>query len=222
MLKQVLSVAVIGAIVFASCQSGPKTDEAATGEKQAAAVTTGAAWAIDTAATKLEWHTAHKGGLEPHTGTLAVTGGTLSVDNGAVTGGSFVVSTASIRDIDLTDTAKKAMLEGHLKSPDFFDVVKYPTAKFEITKVEAYDSSRLKSLLPGATHLISGNLTLKDSTKNVTFPAVITATADEVSAAANFNIDRTEWGMNYKGPNNPQDWMIEKSVNLKLNLRAKK
>jgi polyisoprenoid-binding protein YceI len=114
------------------------------------------------------------------------------------------------------------MLEGHLKSPDFFDVAKYPTAKFEITKVEPYDSTKQKSLLVGATHLISGNLTLKDSTKNITFPAIVTASADAVTAEANFDIDRTQWGMNYKGPNNPQDWMVQKEVNLKLKLSAKK
>lgn len=222
MLNQALSLAVIGAVVFASCQSSPNTDAAATGEKQEAAAATGSSLNLDTSATTLEWHTAHKGGVEPHTGSLAITSGTLAVDNGTLTGGSFVVSTASIKDHDLTDTAKRAMLEGHLKSPDFFDVAKYPTAKFEITRVEPYDSAKLPSLLPGATHLISGNLTLKDSTKNVTFPAKVTITADAIEAQANFNIDRTLWGMNYKGPNNPQDWMIQKEVNLKLDLKAKK
>lgn len=222
MLKQSFSLAVIGAFALASCNSTPKADAAATAEKQEAAATTGTSWSIDTAATTLEWHTAHKGGVDPHTGRLSVTDGSLAVDNGNVTGGSFVISINSLRDLDLTDTAKRAMLEGHLKSPDFFDVAKYPTAKFEITKVEAYDSTKQKSLLAGATHLISGNLTLKDSTKNVTFPAKVTAAADAVSAEANFNIDRTQWGMNYKGPNNPQDWMVQKDVNLKLNLRAKK
>ncbi|BAV09374.1 Polyisoprenoid-binding protein YceI [Filimonas lacunae] len=222
MLKQALSLAVIGAVFLASCNDAPKTDAAATGEKQEAAATTGNSFNIDPTATTLEWHTAHKGGVDPHTGSLAITSGTLAVDNGALTGGSFVVSTASIQDKDLTDTAKRAMLEGHLKSPDFFDVAKYPTAKFEITKVEAYDSTKGASLLPGATHFISGNLTLKDSTKNVTFPAKVTITAETVEAQANFNIDRTLWGMNYKGPNNPQDWMIQKEVNLKLDLKAKK
>lgn len=222
MLKQSLSVALIGAIVFASCDSGPKTDAAETAGKQEAAATTGTSLAIDTAATTLEWHTAHKGGIDPHTGRLSVTDGSLAVDNGNVTGGSFTISTASIRDIDLTDSVKRGKLEDHLKSPDFFDVAKYPTAKFEITKVEAFDSTKQKSLLPGATHLISGNLTLKDSTKNVTFPAKVTAAADAVSAEANFNIDRTQWGMNYKGSTSPEDWAIQKEVNLKLNLRAKK
>jgi hypothetical protein len=39
---------------------------------------------------------------------------------------------------------------------------------------------------------------------------------------ADFNIDRTQWGMNYKGPNNPQDWVISKDVNLKVDLKASK
>lgn len=222
MLKQVLSLTVVAAIIMASCNDAPKSDAAATGEKQEAAAVSGSSFNIDTTTTSLEWHTAHKGGVDPHTGSLAITSGTLAVDSTGLTGGSFVVSTASIKDKDLTDTAKRAQLEGHLKSPDFFDVAKYPTAKFEITKVEAYDSTKGPSLLAGATHLISGNLTLKDSTKNVTFPAKVTITADAVEAQANFNIDRTIWGMNYKGPNNPQDWMIQKEVNLKLDLKAKK
>lgn len=221
MLKQAISLAAIGAVVLASC-GGPKGDAAETAEKQDAAAAAGSTLTLDTAATSLQWHTAHKGGVDPHTGTFKISNGSLSVDNGNLTAGSFEISTASIRDIDLTDTAKRAMLEGHLKSPDFFDVAKYPTAKFEITKVEPYDSTKQKSLLVGATHLISGNLTLKDSTKNITFPAIVTASADAVTAEANFDIDRTQWGMNYKGPNNPQDWMVQKEVNLKLKLSAKK
>lgn len=71
-------------------------------------------------------------------------------------------------------------------------------------------------LLKDATHTISGNLTLKDSTKNITFPARITMDSATITATADFNIDRTLWGMNYKGPGNPQDWLINKQVNLNL------
>ena len=35
---------------------------------------------------------------------------------------------------------------------------------------------------------------------------------------ADFDIDRTEWGLNYKGPNNPVDWLIRKEVNLKFKI----
>ncbi|MCU0334831.1 MAG: YceI family protein, partial [Chitinophagaceae bacterium] len=54
----------------------------------------------------------------------------------------------------------------------------------------------------------------------ISFPAKVQLTGGSLSAEADFNIDRTQWGMNYKGPNNPQDWFIKKEVNLKLNLKA--
>jgi polyisoprenoid-binding protein YceI len=104
-------------------------------------------------------------------------------------------------------------------------VAKFPTAKFEITGVEPfkYDSLTMKDVvLKDATHTIKGNLTLKDSTKNISFPAKVNISGNKVTAIADFNIDRTLWGMNYKGPNNPQDWVISKQVNLKLNISASK
>jgi polyisoprenoid-binding protein YceI len=70
--------------------------------------------------------------------------------------------------------------------------------------------------------MVSGNLTLRDITKNISFPARVTIGASSLTAKADFNIDRTMWGMNYKGPNNPQDWFISKEVNLKLDLSASK
>ena len=119
------------------------------------------------------------------------------------------------------DAKQKEGLEGHLKSPDFFDVAKYPTAKFEITSVEPYVADST-SKLKDATNIIKGNLTLKDSTKNIAFPARITVDATKATAVADFDIDRTLWGMNYKGPNNPQDWVISKTVNIKLAVSAVK
>jgi hypothetical protein len=63
---------------------------------------------------------------------------------------------------------------------------------------------------------------LKDSTKNISFPAKIEVNDTALAAQADFTIDRTDWGLNYKGPNNPQDWFIKKQVGLKLNLVANK
>jgi len=210
---------LIAGIFFTACQSAPKADEAATAEKQEAAVATGATFTIDTTTSIVTW-----AGTKPtatHTGTFKLKEGSIAVDKNTLTGGSFVIDIASLVDNDLTGEFK-GKLEGHLKSPDFFDVAKFPVAKFEITKVEPFDSTKQKSLLPGATHLLSGNLTLKDSTKNVTFPAIINVTENALTAQANFNIDRTDWGMNYKGPDNPQDWVIKKEVNLQLNVKAGK
>ena len=150
----------------------------------------------------------------------------MSEKDGNLTGGNFTIDVTSITNLDLvSDTANKNKLEGHLKSPDFFDISKYPTAKFEITGVEPFkfDSVANKDLvMKDATHTIKGNLTLKDSTKNISFPAKVSIAGDKITAQADFNIDRTDWGLNYKGPNNPADWFIRKNVNLKLDITGSK
>ena len=217
-MKRIILLLVSGAFLMTACNSGTSTDKAATTEKQEAASTTGTSYSVDTAASKLEWFATKQTGK--HNGDFLINDGALSVDNGQLTGGSFDINVAALAVTDLQGE-DKGKLEGHLKSPDFFQVDKYPTAKFEITKVVTADSAAALSL-PGATHVISGNLTLRDSTKNVTFPAKVSFDNNKLSAKADFVIDRTDWGLNYKGPNNPQDWFIKKQVDLKLDLVAEK
>ncbi len=210
-------------VILASCNNAPKADQAATTDKQAASAATGTLYATDSTS-MVTWIGTKVGGS--HTGTFSLKEGSLSVKDSTLTGGSILIDIASLNDQDLaSDTAKKHMLEGHLKSQDFFDLGKYPTAKFEITGVEPfkYDSVTMKDVvMKDATHTLKGNLTLKDSTKNVSFPAKISISQGKINAVADFNIDRTLWGLNYKGPNNPKDWVVSKTVNLKLNLQATK
>jgi len=207
------------AAFLAACNNSGNAEKAATTDTQAVTATQGTPYKIDSSTT-ITWT-----GFKPtgqHEGTFKVSEGSLLVNNNTLSGGSFTIDINSLNNLDLANDAKqKAGLEGHLKSPDFFNAEKYPTAKFEITSVEPYvaDSS---SKTKDATHLIKGNLTLKDSTKNIAFPAKVTVDANTVAAFADFNIDRTLWGMNYKGPNNPQDWVISKEVNIKLAVSASK
>lgn len=218
-MKFIHLILAAGIISFAACTSAPEADQAATTEKQVASTGTGDIISVDTAASVVGWAASKP--TATHVGSFKVVSGNIIVDNATISGGSFTIDINTLEDHDLTGEFK-GKLEGHLKSPDFFDVAKFPTAKFEITKVEPFDSTTQTSLLPGTTHIISGNLTLKDSTKNVTFPAKVNLTGNMVHAEADFNIDRTEWGMNYKGPNNPADWVINKEVNLKLNIHGGK
>lgn len=207
------------AALLAACNNSSDAEKATTSETQEVKTSDGSAYTLDSATT-ISWT-----GFKPtgkHNGVFKVSEGSLLVKDNLLTGGSFTIDIKSLVNHDLaTDAENKGKLEGHLKSPDFFDVAKYPTAKFEITSVEplASDSS---SLVKDATHLIKGNLTLKDSTKNISFPAKITVDGNTAAAFADFNIDRTLWGMNYKGPENPQDWIISKEVNIKLSIAATK
>jgi polyisoprenoid-binding protein YceI len=222
-MRQTLSSFIL-LLTLAAC-GGPSQNQAKTEEKKEAAAATGTAYTIDTTATSVQWRATHKGGFAPRFGDIKVAAGSLNIENGAVTGGSFDVSmnTLITDPASVTEKDKKSTeLDGHLKSPDFFDVAKYPTAKFVITGVAPYDSAKEKSLLPGATHLISGNLTLKDSTLNITFPAQITVGEHDATANAKFVIDRTAWGINYKTEGSPENWAISKEVEIGFRLKAVK
>jgi polyisoprenoid-binding protein YceI len=205
--------AVAAMSMMAACNNAPDADKAETAEATDAANAVGATFKIDTTSV-LEWL-----GTKPvgqHNGTMKIADGSFAVENGTITGGSFTVDVNSLTDTDMKAGEGKEKLEEHLKSADFFDVAKYPTAKFEITAVEVLTGDST------ATHKISGNLTLKDSTKNVTFPAMVSITETSASAKANFNIDRTQWGMFYGNDQSLGDKFIRPEVNIKLNISATK
>ena len=84
----------------------------------------------------------------------------------------------------------------------------------------ANKSQTQTSLLPGATHIVSGNLQLKDRTKNISFPVQITTGNNAVAAKANFNIDRTQWGMSYGDDQSLKDNFIRPEVNIQLDIKA--
>lgn len=102
-------------------------------------------------------------------------------------------------------------LEGHLKSPDFFDVAKYPTARFVSTEIKP------GSNVPGMTHTVTGNLELRGTTKSVTFPARVEVAPGAVKATTEFGINRKDFGIQYPGM--PDD-LIKENVLLKIDLTA--
>jgi polyisoprenoid-binding protein YceI len=215
------TIFLAASVAFLAACNTPDGDKIETGAKQEVAQTEGSTtYRIDSNSV-VTWTGSKPTGS--HTGTFNLKEGSLLVKDNTVTGGSFIIDVASLTNKDLAgDPENKGKLEGHLKSPDFFDVAKYPTAKFEITSVEPYVADSATTAVAGATHTIRGNLSLKDSTKNIAFPAKVVVDQASASASADFNIDRTVWGMNYKGPGNPQDWFISKEVNIKIALTASK
>ena len=103
----------------------------------------------------------------------------------------------------------KAKLEGHLKSPDFFEAEKYPEGILEVTGCE-------RSL--GDTLYLSGNLTLRGVTKSIRFPAVYKYDPNQPTLEASFNINRQEWGISYKGI---ADDLIRDEVNIQVKLAGR-
>lgn len=200
------------AIAFlAACTNNPKGDKAATADEVVDSMNvSGEAYAVDAAASSIVWEGRKVTGS--HNGTIAIQSGNIYVSEGKVTGGEFVIDMTSLANQDMaSDPENKGKLEGHLKSDDFFAVDKFPTSKFLITNVDYKSDNKAE---------VSGNLTLKDITKNITINVDITGSTEEKFAAtSDFNINRKDWGVVYTGM---QDDLIADEVNFKVSLVAKK
>lgn len=138
----------------------------------------------------------HSGGFKTFTGDFTIANGTL-----AGNGQKVVIDMNSI----WSDNEK---LTGHLKNEDFFNVAKYPKSTFELTSVSAGENN---------TYQVSGNLTLMETTKNITFPATVTITGTTADIAAKFDINRKDFGVVYAGK--PDD-LIRDEVVIELKLKA--
>lgn len=140
-----------------------------------------------------------------HTGNFGKLAGWIALEGGKAEGGkaAFAIDLASAK----TDQDK---LDGHLKSPDFFDVAKYPTSTFTTTQIKAGGDK-------GATHTITGDLDLHGVRKSISFPATIKLAADAVTATAEFSINRKDFNVVYPGMAND---LIKDDVLIKLSLKA--
>jgi polyisoprenoid-binding protein YceI len=129
-----------------------------------------------------------------HYGRIAISGGEVVLANGIPVSGRFVLDMTSISNLDLQDEGWRGMLLRHLKSEDFFDVERYPTAIFELRGAAA-----ITGATPGTPNVeIAGKLTVKGTTRPLCFPAMVAAQADgTLKAQAAIDLDRTLWGVCY-------------------------
>ncbi|MBX2964945.1 MAG: YceI family protein [Cyclobacteriaceae bacterium] len=198
-----------GLIVLASCKVGnPEGEKATTTDSvEATAQAEGTELTVSPEASKIDWTGRKVTGT--HYGDVTIKSGSLWVKDGKITGGNFVADLTTINTLDM-EGEYKGKLDGHLKSEDFFDVENHPEATFEITNVsDAAEEGKIT---------VSGNLTMRGVTKNITFDATVSEISEtSVSASADFNIAREDWGVSYPGQ---ADDLISKEFNLKINLVA--
>lgn len=162
-------------------------------------------YAFSQAGSKVEWTGAKITGK--HDGSFEAFTGTVNLVDGAPEKSSVTV------EIDTTTLkSDPQQLVDHLKSKDFFDVQKFPKAKFTSTAIKAGGEK-------GATHTVTGNLELHGVTKGITFPATIKVEGDDVKVNAEFVINRKDFNLVY--PGKPND-LIKDDVAIKLTIDAKK
>lgn len=143
-------------------------------------------YAVDTKASTATWLAKKVTGQ--HTGGINISKGNIISDGKTITGGTFEIDMKTINCTDLTDKEWNDKLIGHLKSDDFFSVDKNPTSKFEITK------ATLKS---GNDYDVTGKLTIKGITNEITFPAMIKMDAKTFVTVAKIMVNRTKFDIKY-------------------------
>ena len=151
-----------------------------------------------------------------HNGVVSLQNGVFDIENGTIKAGEFTIDMTAISCSDLEAGNGKEKLEGHLKSADFFDVEKFPTAKFVVTSSEAKD---------GKVN-ITGNLTLKDVTKSITIPSTITEDGEFATLKSDtFSVDRNDFGVTYSSKKFDaalKDKFINDLMEMSLDIKAKK
>jgi polyisoprenoid-binding protein YceI/rhodanese-related sulfurtransferase len=147
---------------------------------------------IDVEKSRIEWTGRNLTGA--HTGTVKLSQGEIEVENGKPVRAEFTLDMGSMANSDINDGEMRNMLIAHLKSDDFFDVARFPTAEFRISHVSTVPDAK-----PGGPNAgVIGELTLKGVQREIRFPAMLGSTADGTLAAdAHFDIDRTQWNVLY-------------------------
>tara|TARA_R110002049_G_C9175812_1_gene562628 strand:+ start:7785 stop:8423 length:639 start_codon:yes stop_codon:yes gene_type:complete len=211
MKKHLIAFFTIASISLTMVGCKDKAKEATTTDAEAVieAELASEKYAVDIEASTIEWQ-----GFKPagsHNGTITIENGIINTSNGSINGGSFLISMNSLKDSE-----NDAKLENHLKSGDFFDVEKYPSAAFEITGIEKTDGKTM----------LSGNLTIKDIKNNITFPVTVNNTNENMTLSSEtFSIDRTKWDIKFKSKtffDELEDKFINDDIEMKVTVKANK
>ena len=237
-LKSTFAIIAAASLVFAC---GPKGSTVETSDAKAVATSEEAtSVTVNTETSHVTWIGSKPAGK--HNGTIGISAGEISVKGTEIVAGKFTIDITSLKSLDMEETSGSyGKLVGHLMSPDFFDAANHPEATFEVTGVSGFEQASLEAdkeefatdytpatlseiLVDNPTHFISGNLTMRGTTKNITFPAAVSIENGVIKAKANFNIDRTEWGLMYGdeagAADKAKDKFIYNTVNVGFELEA--
>ena len=123
-----------------------------------------------------------------HTGTVMVENGEVHVNGENLELANVKMDMNSIVCSDLSGDMNQKLV-GHLKSDDFFSVENHPQATFEATG--------FKSGAGEDQYIVTGKLTIKGITNEVSFPATVDVSSGALSAKGTAKIDRTKYDIKY-------------------------
>lgn len=207
----VIALVLVLPSFFISCKKDTPTSEIQQVEK----IENAKIFQLNTELSNINWkgYKIFKSENTSHFGTMKFSEGEVGVKDGQLISGKLVANVVSLANESLADTPEMSeKLDAHLKDGDFFEVDKFPTATFEITKVSIIEDEDYNSLL-------EGNLTIKEITQPAKFKANIKILENEVSIATEpTDIDRSLFGVNFQSP--IENGVIKNEITLQVLVKA--
>jgi polyisoprenoid-binding protein YceI len=127
-----------------------------------------------------------------HNGDIAISNGLLTVENGLISAATVIIDMTTINTLDLDGGAKES-LDGHLSSDDFFGVETFPTAQFELLKLNP-----LRGGENGANFSATGKVTIKGRTDEVSFPVNVDMTDGGAKISGEMVLDRSKFDVRFR------------------------
>lgn len=220
MKKLILSLTLISCVFIFSCKK-EKIDIDGNQDPIEITNSNGDKFAVNTSESVINWTGFKLTGK--HNGTIYLKEGFINLKDSVITGGQFFIDMNTITVTDLKAGDGKEDLENHLKGTGendkknhFFNVKKYPTSDFKISKVEKN----------GEKYTVYGNLSIKGVTKAVNFPATIKISDNEISLNSEpLRLNRTYWNVNYASKSifsDIGDKFISDEIEVQVYAKAKK
>ena len=137
-------------------------------------------WTLDAARSQVRLATKSMWNLVPVKGVFGEVSGSGTVTESGDVAGTLMIAAGSI------DTKVKKR-DDHLRSADFFDVANHPDITFSAEAVSA--------AADGVT--VAGSLTVRDTTRPVSFGAAVSGGDGEVTLDAEFPLNRADYGITF-------------------------
>ena len=136
--------------------------------------------------------------------------------------GTFDAEDPSRSHLEITIQAasidtRNADRDNHLRSNDFFDMEHYPEIHFVSTAIETVDDS---------TFRVTGDLTIKDVTRPLTFELEHTGNAtdpfgnERVGLEGSVTVNRKDWGVNWNAALEAGGVLVSENVTLEFEISA--
>lgn len=109
--------------------------------------------------------------------------------------------------------------DGHLRSPDFFDVEKYPQLRFRSTRIEKVDDESYRMI---------GELTIRDVTREVVLDVEATGKGkdpwgnERLGFVAKTSFNRKDYGLNWNQLLEAGGVLVGDKIDIELDIQAVK